>query len=582
MTYQSPVNLIYYLLRHVCDFAALAKTGRYDDLSDDLALDILSGANLFSSEILAEINRAGDINGAKLVDGDIISAPGFKQAYKDFVAAGWQGLAANADIGGMGLPQYLNVCVSEMIYAANMAFGLAPMLTASAINAINAHASDELKKLYLPKMVMGEWTGAMNLTEPQAGSDLGALKTKALLNNDGSYAISGQKIFITWGDHDLTDNIIHLVLARLPDAPAGSRGISLFLVPKILPDGAKNTLSAIGIEHKLGIHGSPTCVMEFNAAKGWLIGEENKGLACMFTMMNEARLYVGVQGVAIGERAYSQALAYANERVQGSVLGVDKSVPIIGHGDVRRMLMEMKSGLAGARAINLATAFATDMSHAHSDEKTRKKYAVRAALLTPIAKSFGSDMGVKASSLGVQIHGGMGYIEETGAAQHYRDARIAPIYEGTNGIQALDLVFRKTRRDGGAAMAELIAEMNTYLSDMEDLAENDGFDMEKQYLQAGINAMQSATKQILAMSDEDAHAVAYSYLNLCAFVIAGAFLAKSVISGIKHGDDKAHQVQKLSHHYCVSCLSRAPSLFEQIKHGAAPIFALEEQFLADL
>lgn len=589
MTYQAPINLISYLLHTVCDFDALANTDKYKEISPDLAGDILSAANAYASEVLAPINRDGDLHGAKLQDGKVVAAPGFKAAYEEFITGGWQGISADEEIGGMGLPHYLSIGVSEMFYAANMAFGLCPMLTASAINAIHSHASDNLKEQYLPKMVTGEWSGAMNLTEPQAGSDLGALKCKAKPNEDGSYAISGQKIFITWGDHNLTDNIIHLVLARLPDAPAGSRGISLFLVPKILSDGMANKVTAIGLEHKMGIHASPTCVMEFDGAKGWLVGQENKGLACMFTMMNEARLYVGVQGVAIGERAYQQALAYANERVQGRVLDAKPDTPIIGHADIRRMLLDMKSGLAGARAINMATAYATDMSHSAGDENLRKKYAIRAALLTPIAKSYGSDMGVYATSLGVQIHGGMGYIEETGAAQHYRDARIAPIYEGTNGIQALDLVFRKLKRDAGAGMKDLIAELEGVLDDVEQMNERidqNGrkldFGCKQKHLSAGIESLKMTTDLILTMNDKDAHAASVPYLNLCAEVISGALLIKSVVSGYKKNMRQAQAMQKLVWHHSLRYLSKAPAWSEQIKYGAAPVFSYPQDRLLDL
>ena len=589
MTYQAPINLISYLLHTVCDFDALANTDKYKEISPDLAGDILSAANAYASEVLAPINRDGDLHGAKLQDGKVIAASGFKAAYEEFITGGWQGISADEEIGGMGLPHYLSIGVSEMFYAANMAFGLCPMLTASAINAIHSHASDNLKEQYLPKMITGEWSGAMNLTEPQAGSDLGALKCKAKPNEDGSYAISGQKIFITWGDHNLTDNIIHLVLARLPDAPAGSRGISLFLVPKILSDGMANKVTAIGLEHKMGIHASPTCVMEFDGAKGWLVGQENKGLACMFTMMNEARLYVGVQGVAIGERAYQQALAYANERVQGRVLDAKPDTPIIGHADIRRMLLDMKSGLAGARAINMATAYATDMSHSAGDENLRKKYAIRAALLTPIAKSYGSDMGVYATSLGVQIHGGMGYIEETGAAQHYRDARIAPIYEGTNGIQALDLVFRKLKRDAGAGMKDLIAELEGVLDDVEQMNERidqNGrkldFGCKQKHLSAGIESLKMTTDLILTMNDKDAHAASVPYLNLCAEVISGALLIKSAVSGYKKNMRQAQAMQKLVWHHSLRYLSKAPAWSEQIKYGAAPVFSYPQDRLLDL
>ncbi len=594
MTFSPPLNSINYLLRHSIDFEALRKCPAHCDLSQDLVTDILSGGSTFASDVLAPLNKSGDENGAVLKDGKVTTAPGFKEAYKAYTQAGWQGLSApetigSLHLGGMGLPQTISVAVNEMLYAANMSFGLCPMLTASAMNAIIAHASEEIRATYLPKMVTGEWTGGMNLTEPQAGSDLGALRTKTVPNGDGSYALSGQKIFITWGDHDCTENIIHLVLARLPDAPAGSRGISLFIAPKFIVDvdgnpSTRNGITAIGLEHKLGIHASPTCVMEFDKATGWLVGPENRGLACMFTMMNEARLFVGVQGVGIGERAYQQALDYANERVQGSVAGAPDGTPIIGHADVRRMLMDMKSGIMGARAINMACAFASDMAVSSDNSDVRKAAHARQALLTPIAKAYGSDMGVTVASTGIQIHGGAGFIEETGAAQHYRDARIAPIYEGTNGIQALDLVGRKVRRDGGEAMALLIADLDDIMANVNDIHKKDGLDLgcNQRHLTAGIAALKSATDMILAMSDQDSGAAAVPYLELCGDVIAGAFLIKSVLSGIKTGDPQADAMQKLVWHHSLKYLAKAPSHLEQIKYASAPVFAYPEDRLADL
>ena len=589
MTYHAPKNAIQYLLTHTVDIGLLMASQAHQDLSLELISDILEGSSQFSSEVLAPLNRAGDENGAHIKDGVVTAAPGFKGAYQAFVDAGWQGLSAPTDIGGMGLPQIVSVGANEMIYAANMAFGLCPMLTGSAMNAIHAHASTEIKDKYLGKMVTGEWTGGMNLTEPQAGSDLGVLRAKAVPNSDGTYAISGQKIFITWGEHDCADNIIHLVLARLPDAPAGSRGISLFLVPKYFVGddgalGARNSFKAIGLEHKLGIHGSPTCVMEFEGATGWLIGPENKGLACMFTMMNEARLFVGVQGVAIGERAYQLALSYAEERVQGRTISGAPDETIIGHPDVRRMLMDMKAGLMGARTINIATAFAGDMAACTTDETAKKTYHDRDALLTPIAKAYGSDMGVWAASIGLQVHGGMGFIEETGAAQHYRDARITPIYEGTNGIQAIDLAFRKLRRDGGAAMNALISELEDIVAATEKADEKEGqnFGCNYQYMLAGVSALKTATEYMLSTDDKDALAAATPYLSLCGDVISGVFLIKSVLSGMAANDQHAANMKTLAWHHSISILSRASSYLEPIMNGAGSVFAYPLEQLADL
>ncbi len=582
MSFNPPVNSIMYLLRYGFAMDNLRENVSEDIVGDELVSDILNGASGFARDVLAPLNRVGDEVGAALSDGVVTTAPGFKEAYKAYCDAGWQGLAAPEEIGGMGLPQVINVAVNEMLYGANMAFGLCPMLTASALNAIIAHADDGLKSKYVEKMVSGEWSGGMNLTEPHAGSDLGVLRTKAVPNDDGSYAISGQKIFITWGEQDCSENIIHLVLARLPDAPAGSRGISLFLVPKYFVGddgslGKQNNVKAIGLEHKLGIHGSPTCVMEFDGAKGWLVGPENRGLACMFTMMNEARLFVGVQGVAIGERAYQGALSYASERVQGRVIGGAEQASILGHPDVRRMLMDMKTGLMGARTINLATAVAGDLAKCLADETERKQAHAREALLTPIAKSYGSDMGVRVASIGLQIHGGMGFIEETGAAQHYRDSRITPIYEGTNGIQAIDLVGRKVRKDGGEAMFSLI-------NDLEKIHEEaSGMDVDIIVsLESGIRVLKLATDMIVAGDDRDVLSVASAYLDLCGDVVSGALLTQAVMNGQKANDPQASAMQDLLKYHALTLLPQAQSKLAQIKAGADAVFTLPVSQLADL
>ena len=580
MTYAAPVKAFHYLLRYGVDVDTIMATPAHAEVSHELIGDILEGAAGFTADVLAPLNRVGDENLPTLKDGNVTASPGFKDAYAQYSEAGWMGLAMPVEIGGMGLPHVLAAVTCEMTYAANMAFGLCPMLTSSASKAIDVHASDELKSIYLEKMVSCEWSGAMDLTEPQAGSDLGVLTAKAVPNNDGSYAVSGQKIFITWGDHDCADNIIHLVLARLPDAPAGSRGISLFLCPKYLVNddgslGERNSFRPIGLEHKLGIHGSPTCTMDFERATGWLVGEENKGLACMFTMMNEARLFVGVQGVAIGERAYQGALAYANDRVQGRVLGGDKGEPIIGHADVRRMLMDMKTRLMGARALCMATAAAADMATCGTDDEARKAAHIREVLLTPIAKAYSSDLGVEVASIALQIHGGMGYIEETGAAQHYRDARIAPIYEGTNGIQAMDLVGRKLRRDGGAGMAALIADLDAIHGLITDKPC-------RTTLGEGIAALKTATDIILAADDQDALAAASDYLALAGDVVSGALLMKAAKKGALAGDDLAENMQKLADFHALTVMPCAHARLAAIRSGAAPIFAFPLAQLGDL
>ncbi len=502
------------------------------------------------------------------------SSPGFKEAYGAFVDAQWQTLSVPAETGGMGLPTVVSVGVNEMLYAANMALGLCPMLSSSAAKAIEAHASQGLQDIYVPKMISGSWSGAMCLTEPQAGSDLGPVRTKAEDNGDGTYSITGQKIYITWGDHDMADNVIHLVLARLPDSPEGSRGISLFLCPKNFVNddgslGARNDFAPIGLEHKLGIHGSPTCVMEFNGAKGWLVGEVNRGLACMFTMMNEARLFVGVQGVAIGERAYQAALQYAHDRVQGRPLGGEKTDPIVHHPDVRRMLIDMKTRLMGARALAMATAAADDLGQ-HK----------LAALLTPITKSYGSDAGVFVSSTGVQIHGGMGFVEETGAAQHYRDSRIAPIYEGTNGIQAMDLVGRKLRRDGGEAMADYIKELKS----INDLMSGSSSDMSvcMSALMRGIDIIETATQIVLKADEKDALAIATPYLNLCGHVISGALLMKAAARGMAANDPFAGNMAQLARYHALSIMPMASEGLDFMQAGAQALFDYPLDQLADL
>lgn len=586
MTYAAPVKALHYLLRHAVDVDEVLACKAHADVNHDLIGDILEGAASFTGDVLAPLNWTGDQNPATITDGNVTASPGFKDAYAQFVEAGWQSLPMPADVGGMGLPSVIAVATSEMIYASNMAFGLCPMLTSSAVKAVMAHASDKLKDIYLEKMVTGEWTGAMDLTESHSGSDLGTLTSKAVPNGDGSYAISGQKIYITWGDHDCAENIVHLVLARTPDAPQGSRGISLFLCPKYLVNedgslGERNAFRPLSLEHKIGIHGSPTCVMGFEGATGWLIGEENRGLACMFTMMNEARLYVGVQGVAIGDRAYQAALDYANERVQGAVPGEDKGTPIIGHPDVRRMLIDMKARLMGARAINMATAAAGDLALCADDVDARKAYHVREALLTPITKSYATDTGVDATSIGIQVHGGMGFIEETGAGQHYRDSRIAPIYEGTNGIQAMDLAGRKLRRDGGDGMRALIADLGA-IEDLLGVLNEDDKVICAPALKQAVETLATATDIMLNANELDALAAATDYLNLAGDVVSGALLIKAAAKGLAAGDDLAKNMQALANYHALSVMPRAGARLEIIRRGARPVFDFPHAQLADL
>jgi alkylation response protein AidB-like acyl-CoA dehydrogenase len=503
-------------------------------------VDRLSEAGRFASDVLAPLNTIGDRHGTPIRDGVVTTPPGWRQAYRDWAAAGWNALAAPAQWGGQELPQAINAACLEMWNSASMAFGIGPVLTMAGVDALIHHGSDALKRIYLPKLVSGEWMGTMQLTEPQAGSDVGALRSKAERAPDGTYRITGQKIFITYGEHDFTDNIVHLMLARLPDAPAGTRGISLFLVPKfaVNPDGslgARNDVRAHSVEHKLGIHGSPTCTMVYGdqgGATGFLIGEENRGMACMFTMMNQARLAVGLQGVAIAERATQQALAYARDRRQGRAAGAGSS-PIIAHPDVKRMLLTMRALTRAARAICYATAVALDRARLSADPAARQAAHERASLLTPAAKAFATDVGCEVASLGLQVHGGMGYVEETGAAQHFRDARITPIYEGTNGIQAIDLVTRKLPLAGGVAIKAYLDELRRTVAAID--ANNDpAFGWTGMRLGEAIDSLERATAWLQARPGQDAAlAGATPYLRLFATAAGGTLLAEEALAATR-------------------------------------------------
>src|ERR1700759_2719299 len=464
MTYRAPINDMLLALNHGAGLEAAVKAGHYGDFDADIASAVLEEAGKFAGDVLAPLNRVGDEHGIKLEDNKVTTAPGWPDAYKRWAAGGWNAVSGPEAFGSQGLPLAINAVCTEIWSASNSAFGLCPLLTLSAIEALDAHGSDELKKIYLEKLVSGEWPGTMQLTEPQAGSDVGALRTRAERAADGSYRIKGTKIFITYGDHDMTDNIVHFVLARLPDAPAGTKGISLFLIPKFMVNadgslGERKHIYVSGIEHKLGMHAAPTGTMtmgDHGGAIGYLIGEENKGMQCMFTMMNQVRLGVGPEGVGMAHR---QAPAIGKTG--------DGSDPILVHPDVKRMLMQMRSLTAAARTICYATAVALDVSVRAKDAKVREQAAARGALLTPIAKAFSTDIGNEVACLGVQIHGGMGFIEETGAAQHLRDARITPIYEGTNGIQSIDLVTRKLAANGGTSVWALLDELKAIVGRVE-------------------------------------------------------------------------------------------------------------------
>ncbi len=562
MTYRSAQTDIRFILDHVVPLAPIAATDRFHDATPDMASAILTEAARLCDEVIAPLNRGGDLTPARLENGVVRTSPGFADALHQWGAGGWIGLTADPAHGGMGLPQLLNMAVQEMMSGACLALQLNPLLTQGQIEALEAHASPELQALYLPKLNSGEWSGTMCLTEPQAGSEVGALRTKAEPLGDGTYAITGQKIFITWGDNDVFANISHAVLARLPDGGPGTKGISLFLVPKYLPDangnpGQPNSLRAISLEHKLGIHGSPTCVMAYEGAKGWMIGEPHKGMAAMFTMMNNARLAVGVQGVGMAEAAYQKALAYAQDRNQ---MG-----PIIDHADVRRMLTRMRAEIFAARSIALACAAAIDMARATG----AADWQSRAALLTPIAKGFGTDTGCAVADMGIQIHGGMGFIEETGAAQLFRDARITPIYEGTNGIQAMDLVARKMM-DHGEAAFRLLDE----ITDGAEGARATFPDLSKPVWSAAQN-LREATEALLAQDMQDRFAGAVPYARAFARVL-GAHYHLRAATAAGEGSVRA----RLAALYIARMLPEHLACLAEARAGAAALYALTPEDLA--
>jgi 3-(methylsulfanyl)propanoyl-CoA dehydrogenase len=577
MAYEAPIDDMAFTLQAVAGLSKLEGLQGFEAYDPDLIAPILEEAAKLARDVLAPLNQSGDAHGAQLTDDGVKAAPGFAEAYAQFRDGGWMGLAFPEEWGGQGLPKALALAVMEMIHGANMAFGLCPLLSFGAIEALLHHGTDAQKQAYLPNLVAGNWTGTMNLTEPQAGSDVGALKTKAVPNEDGSYAISGQKIFITWGDHDIAENIIHLVLARLPDAPAGSRGVSLFLVPKVLLNedgslGARNSLKCIGLEKKMGIHASPTCVMEYDGATGWLIGEANKGLACMFTMMNAARLNVGLEGVAVGEAAYQTAFTYAQERKQGKAPGVEGPAPILHHADVRRTLTTMRARVAAARAICYACGVAADLAISAPDEQARHAAKLREDLLTPIAKAWSTDMGVDIASMGVQIHGGMGFMNETLAAQLYRDSRIAPIYEGTNGIQAIDLVGRKLTGTNGESMRLILGDIDATIREARATNEPQLVQIADR-LRAGADALREATDWMLtAMKERDqdkALSGATAYLALAGDVIGGHFLTKAATAA-RSGDLSARARNlALAGFFAETALASVPGRVPGITEGGA-------------
>jgi acyl-CoA dehydrogenase len=566
MTYRAPVADIAFALKHAAGLRSAIAEGIYGDLDEATIDSVLEEAGKFASDVIAPLNRVGDQFGTPFKDGHVTTPPGWKEAYTAWAAAGWNGLASPADFGGQELPHAVNAACIEMWNAASMAFGIGPVLTMAAVDALHAYGSDALKQKYLEKLISGVWMGTMQLTEPQAGSDVGALRTKAERTGDGSYRITGSKIFITYGEHDLTDNIIHFVLARLPDAPAGTKGISLFLVPKFLEDGTRNDVRAHSVEHKMGIHASPTCTMVYGdngGATGFLIGDEHKGMLCMFTMMNRARLAVGLQGVAIAERALQQAMSYARDRKQ-------MGHAIIDYPDVKRMLLTMRAMTGAARAICYATGVSLDRSIRDKDDAARNKAFARCSLLTPIAKAFSTDIGIEVASLGVQVHGGMGFIEETGAAQHYRDARIAAIYEGTNGIQAIDLVTRKVPLEGGNTVRLYLNELREIVKAVQ--ANNvPAFGETAARLNEAIDSLERATQWLLSQKTSGATlAGATPYLRLFGNAAGGCMLAEQALVALREDDGGAARVA-LARFFAENVAIQASGLERSVTEGAQSI-----------
>lgn len=592
--YLAPARDISFVLNELAELEAINSLVAFEDATPDLVEAVIDEAGKLAYGIMSPLNKPGDECGTRVEDGKVIPVDGFTDIYNAFKEGGWPALPFDPERGGQGLPELVACAVNEIWQAANMSFALCPMLTEGAAVAIDAHASDDLKDKYLPKMISGEWTGTMNLTESQAGSDLAAVKTKAEPEGD-HYLISGQKIFITWGDHDFTENIIHLVLARLPDAPPGIKGISLFIVPKFLINddgtlGERNDAYPVSVEHKLGIHGSPTCVMSYGdngGAVGYLVGEPHSGISCMFTMMNHARIAVGVQGLSISERAYQQALGYARERVQGQLPGHQGRITIIHHPDVRRMLMMMKSGIEAMRAVCYVTTASLDFAHHADSEDVRQYHIDRFALLTPVVKAWSTELAQELCSLGVQLHGGMGYIEETGAAQHFRDARITTIYEGTSGIQAQDLVGRKILRDSGKAMQNLVTEMQEVAEKIAKLDEKK-IGPFGSYYSTAITALKEATEWLLQNYQADPAApgtIAVNYMMLTGTVCGGWQMARAALcadSNLKNGTDDAKFYEgKLvtARFYAEHFLPRASAYLNTIISGSDSTMALsEDQF----
>lgn len=575
--YRAPVDEMLLVMQEIGDLDRISKLPGYEDATSDLVAAILAEASKLGTDVLDPINASGDAEGCMLENGVVRTPKGFKDAYKQFIEGGWNSMPFDPEIGGQGLPWLVSTGASEIWHAANMSFGLCPLLTGGAAELLSIHGSDKLKSIYLENMVSGIWTGTMNLTEPQAGSDLSRIRSKAVPDGD-AYRISGQKIFITYGEHDFTENIVHMVLARTPDAPEGIKGISLFVVPKYLVNddgslGDRNDLRCGSIEHKLGINASPTAVMlygENDGAVGYLVGEENRGIEYMFTMMNNARLAVGLEGVAIAERAYQRARTFAEDRTQGRGSDRDNkdAVAIIQHPDVKRMLLSMRSQTEAVRALAYWVASRLDLAHRAPDPAEAKKAQSFVDLLTPVVKAWSTDIGVEVADTGVQIHGGMGFIEETGAAQHLRDARIAPIYEGTNGIQSIDLAGRKIAREGGETMHALIAEMRASISEMPSSHAR---------LNAAIDALEETTNWIVdnfEATPVTALAGSVPYLRLCGITIGGWLMVRLFEASKQNSDENpllAERRQASVSFYARHILSQAPGIAEAVLDGSSVI-----------
>ena len=580
--YAPPVRDIRFTLDTISDIDSVVALPGFEHVDPDMIDGVLDEAGRFFSEVFAPTNEVGDEVGSRFADGSVTTPDAFKAAWSKLLDAGWVSVTGSPDFGGHGFPKTMGLAISEMMTSANLAFSLCPMLTGSAITLLTRHGSDELRELFLANLISCEWTGTMVLTEPEAGSDVGAVRAKAVPNADGTYAISGTKIFITWGDHDLADNIIHLVLARTPDAPPGTKGISLFLVPKFLvnPDGSigeRNPVETVSIEHKLGIHGSPTCVLSFEDATGYLIGEENKGMTYMFTMMNQARLEVGLEGLAVAERAYQHAAAFAKERKQGRTPTSSGSAAIIEHPDVRRMLLTMKAYTEAMRGLVYDAVAAEDRHLNGTDPDARAAARDRLALLTPITKSWCTDRGVEMTSLGVQVFGGMGFVEESGAAQFYRDSRITPIYEGTNGIQALDLVMRKLPMNDGAVVTAYLDEIGALDAALESAGE--ALLEVRSGLANALVTVRTATDWLNAQDDVAARmAGATPYQDMLGTLAGGYYLARQALAALPGADSDPWLGAKVATatFYAKNLLPTVHGLAAAVTAGADVLFAVDD------